>query len=154
MGTPEFLERVPHCHIGQLKQQLILLHVSYAIYVSCSEAALLCCTIIRAPLQLTQEARNILQVNGNCLLSWRYDPPECFPTFVASYTKRILKSRLNLWRTVITSAHNLQPFVPLKLLSTVCTAFTQKQRAAWMEVPKRVPCCGVRPPYSNRNRKL
>ena len=128
MGRPEFLERVSHCHIDQLMQHIIVLHVSYVLYVACSKAASLSCTLIRAPLQLMQEARNILQVNGNCFLSWAYDPTECFPTFVESDTKRILKSRLHLWRAINTRAQNLQPFVPLPLFKHGVQCFYSKTK--------------------------
>ena len=43
MGMPECFERVPHCHIGQLIQQINVLHVSYLLYFACSEAALMPC---------------------------------------------------------------------------------------------------------------
>ena len=75
-----------------------------------------------------QETRNILQVNGNCLLSWAYDLPECFPTFLALDTKMTLKPRLHLWRAINMTCQNIQPFVPLKLFKHGVQCFYSKTK--------------------------
>lgn len=87
MGTPAFLKRIPCAPVGQILQLLIALRVSYLLYVACSEAALISYTLIKASPDVLQEARRVLDLNGNSLLNWGFDSPDQFPPFVAPDTK-------------------------------------------------------------------
>ena len=115
MGTFAFLDRVPRVNIGQILQQMVVLRVSYVLYVVCSEVALLSCTLINAPSAISEEATRVLELNGNCLQNWAFYSPEQFPPFVAPDIKKVLKWRLLMWKVMNTSVQNRQPFVPLKL---------------------------------------
>ena len=88
MGTFAFLDRVARVHIGQILQQMVVLRVSYVLYVVCSEAALLSCPLIKAPSAILEEATRVLELNGNCLLNWAFHSPEHLPPFVAPDIKK------------------------------------------------------------------
>ena len=88
MGTPALFDRIPRGHVRQLLQQLIVLRVSYVLFVACPEAALLSYTLIKAFPAILREARQVLELNGNSLLNQAFGSPDQFSPFVAPGTKK------------------------------------------------------------------
>lgn len=128
VGTPQFVNRIPQHHVGQIIQQLAVLHTQYGLYVTCSETALLSCTLIHCSESILLRARSILHTMGSRLLPWAYEPEPSLPQFVTGRTKTILKSILPMWRATDQHVKDNNPFVPLKLLKHGTQSFYSKTK--------------------------
>lgn len=114
LGDDKFKQYVSSEHVGQLLQQMTVMHVNFVLYVRCGEAGiifkvLVCCN--RGTLELCTAA---LRSVGTTCASWAHEGAAP-PVFADRKQKEALMSRFSFWNIVNTYVSNEGPLPPIEI---------------------------------------
>ena len=117
-GDATSRQYIPEIHMGQVIQQMLVLRVRLAVYVSSSETGILYVVVVRAPEYILNAFELALAPNTRALASWAHEflAADLVPlSFADAQTEVLLQDKLSFWRAINEDIKEKRPMPPIKV---------------------------------------
>lgn len=125
VGDDTFIRLIPVEHVGQVLMQMVCVSSQYLLYVAASESGIAYIVLVYCEHDVLKQCERVMKEKCACF-SWIHDATVVYPSFVKSDTRRLIKSRLPLWKLINEHVYEKGPLPPLKLFKHSVQSFYSK----------------------------